>query len=98
MWQELREELHPRGLEVVTVALDLKGVETAGRWIEAAAPRHPALIDRAHVVDELLGIVNVPSGVWIDEGGAIVRPAEPAVPRRAPTRRVPFAAPPTRVP
>jgi hypothetical protein len=83
VWQALREELHPRGLEVVTVALDLKGVETAGRWIEAAAPGHPSLIDQAHRVDELFGIVNVPSGVWIDETGAIVRPAEPAFPRRA---------------
>jgi hypothetical protein len=89
VWQELREELHPRGLEVVTVALDLRGVETAGRWIEAAAPRHPALIDRAHLVDELLGIVNVPSGVWIDEAGTIVRPPEPAFPRRAAFRDAP---------
>jgi len=83
VWQELREELHPKGLEIVTVALDLKGVETAGRWIEAAAPTHPSLIDRAHLVDELLGVVNVPNGVWIDEQGVIVRPAEPAFPRRA---------------
>lgn len=83
MWQELREELHPKGLEVVTVALDLKGVETAGRWIEAASPTHPSLIDQAHVVDELLGVVNVPNGVWIDERGTIVRPAEPAFPKRA---------------
>jgi hypothetical protein len=83
VWQELREELHPKGLEIVTVALDLKGIETAGRWIEAAAPTHPSLIDRAHVVDELLGVVNVPNGVWIDEQGVIVRPAEPAFPKRA---------------
>jgi hypothetical protein len=83
VWQELREELHPKGLEIVTVALDLKGVETAGRWIEAAAPTHPSLIDRAHLVDELLGVVNVPNGVWIDEQGMIVRPAEPAFPKRA---------------
>jgi len=83
VWQELREELHPKGLEVVTVALDLKGVETAGRWIEAAAPAHPSLIDQAHVVDEVLGVVNVPNGVWIDERGVIVRPAEPAFPKRA---------------
>lgn len=89
MWQELREELHPEGLEVVTVALDLKGVETAGRWIEAAAPRHPALIDRAHLVDELLGIVNVPSGVWISEDGMIVRPPEPAFPGRPAFRDAP---------
>ena len=94
MWQELREELDPGGLEVVTVALDLKGVETAGRWIEAAAPRHPALIDRAHLVDELLGIVNVPSGVWIDEAGTIVRPAEPAFPGRPAFRGAP---PPERI-
>jgi hypothetical protein len=90
VWQELREELHPKGLEVVTVALDLKGVETAGRWIEAAAPRHPALIDQAHVVDELLGIVNVPAGVWIDEGGTIVRPPEPAFPGRPAFRDAPL--------
>jgi hypothetical protein len=82
VWQELREELHPKGLEVVTVALDLRGVETAGRWIEAAGSRHPALIDRAHLVDELFGIVNVPAGVWIDERGVVVRPPEPAFPGR----------------
>jgi hypothetical protein len=34
------------------------------------------------VCDELFGIVNVPSGVWIDESGTIVRPPETAYPRR----------------
>ena len=34
------------------------------------------------MLDELLGIVNVPSGVWIDEAGVIVRPPEPASPTR----------------
>lgn len=82
MWQELREELHPRGLEVVSVALDAAGVATAGPWIEKAGARHPSLIDSAHTVDALFGIVNVPSGVWIDERGTIVRPAEPAHPWR----------------
>ena len=81
MWQELREELHPRGLEVVTVALDTDG-DSALRWIEQAKPSHPSLIDRAHAVGELLGIVNVPSGVWIDEAGTLVRPPETAYPRR----------------
>jgi hypothetical protein len=78
----LREELNPRGLEIVTIALDLKGVESAGRWIDAAQPSHPSLIDQAHSVDELLGVVNVPNGVWVDERGMIVRPAEPAFPAR----------------
>ena len=82
MWQELREELHPKGLEIVTVALDAAGVAAAGPWIAKAAPRHPSLIDRGHVIDALFGIVNVPTGVWIDESGTIVRPPETAHPWR----------------
>jgi len=95
-WQELRAELHPRGLEIVTVALDTGGADAARQWIEAARPEHPSLIDQAHVVDELFGIVNVPSGVWIDEDGMIVRPPEPAWPKRQqrPRRDPPPDAPP----
>jgi hypothetical protein len=77
----LREELHP-ALEVVTVALDTGGAEAAVPWIDHAKTTHPALIDAAHLLDELLGIVNVPTGVWIDEQGMIVRPPEPAFPWR----------------
>jgi len=82
VWQVLRNELRPLGLEVVTVALDTAGAEAARPWIEAAQPAHPALIDQAHLLDELLGIVNVPSGVWINEVGVLVRPPEPAFPHR----------------
>ncbi len=64
------------------MALDTGGLEAAGVWIERAKTTHPALVDPAHVLDELLGIVNVPSGVWIDERGMIVRPPEPAFPWR----------------
>jgi hypothetical protein len=66
----------------VTVALDATGAEAAGPWIDRAKPTHPSLIDSGHVLDELLGIVNVPMGVWIDERGLIVRPPEPAFPWR----------------
>ena len=82
MWQELRTELRPQGLEIVTVALDARGIDTEGPWIANAAPEHPSLIDEAHVMDALFGVVNVPSGIWIDEDGIIVRPPEPAHPRR----------------
>jgi len=82
VWQDLRTELRPQGLEVVTIALDARGRETAGPWIAKAAAEHPSLIDSSHVVDALFGIINVPSGVWIDEEGVIVRPPEPAHPRR----------------
>ena len=79
MWQTLRSELHPQGLEIVTVALDTAGAEAVRPWVEAAHPDHPSLLDRAHLLDELLGIVNVPTGVWIDEQGMIVRPPEPCI-------------------
>ena len=55
-----------------------------------AKPEHPALIDEAHLLDELLGVVNVPSGVWIDEQGTIVRPPEPAFPGRAVIAELPM--------
>ncbi len=47
-------------------------------WARQAPPTYPCLIDEAHVVAELYGMVNVPQGVWIDEAGRIVRPAESA--------------------
>ncbi len=75
MWQALRAELHPHGLEVVTVALDIDP-ERARPYIEKAGPEHPSLIDRNHIVDELFGVFHVPNSVWIDEEGMIVRPAE----------------------
>lgn len=43
---------------------------------QAAVPAYPCLIDERHLLGELLGIVNVPTAVWIDEQGAIVRPPE----------------------
>ncbi len=81
MWQALRNELHPKGLEIVTVALDVDP-EAAKAWIDQTKPNHPSLIDSAHRVDELFGVVNVPNSVWIDEEGMIVRPVEPAWPER----------------
>ena len=36
------------------------------------------LVDEKHTVATLYGMVNVPTGVWIDEHGKIVRPSEVA--------------------
>jgi len=81
VWQALREELHPGGLEIVTVGIDAAGAEACLPFIEAANPSHPSLVDRRHVVAEAFGVFNIPTGVWIDEDGDIVRPAEQAQPR-----------------
>lgn len=85
MWQDLRSELHPQGLEIVTVGMDTVGTEACRPFIERAQPEHPSLIDVGHVMAERFGVVNIPNGVWIDESGVIVRPAEPAFPGGTPT-------------
>ena len=81
VWQQLRTELHPRGLEIVTVALDLE-VDAARSWIERSGADHPQLVDTAHRLDELLGVVNVPTALWVDENGMIVRPPHTAAVER----------------
>src|SRR5262245_31846210 len=76
VWQAIRQELRPQGLEIVTVAMDTEPT-AAHPWIDAAHPTHPSLIDAEHSLGAKLGIVNVPMGVWINEEGVLVRPAEP---------------------
>jgi hypothetical protein len=76
----LRSELHPKGVEIVTVSLELSGPEISRPFIEAAHPDHPSLVDIEHRMDALFGVVNIPNVVWIDERGLIVRPAEPGWP------------------
>jgi hypothetical protein len=89
VWQALREELNADGLELVTVGMDTLGAEGCRAFIEAANPAHPSLIDRHHLVADLFGVVNIPSSIWINEAGMIVRPAEaaPAPPSATPRQR-----------
>ena len=69
----MHEELGPKGFTPITVALDT-GPEAARPFIDRAAPTHPALIDPEHQVADLFNMINVPTMVWIDEDGRIVRP------------------------
>jgi hypothetical protein len=77
VWQKVRDELRPLGLEIVTVAMDTN-VASAYPFIDAANTTYPQLLDPEHSLGALLGIINVPMSVWIDEDGVLVRPAEPA--------------------
>lgn len=90
MWQALRNELHPKGFEFVSVGMDTQGEAGCRAFIEAARPEHPSLLDRHHLLADLFGVINIPSSVWIDEKGMIVRPAEtaPAPPQATPTPRM----------
>jgi len=98
----LRNELHPKGFELVTVGLDTLGNDGCRASIEAAKAEHPSLVDRHHVLADRFGITNIPQAVWIDEQGMIVRPAETApAPSRPPPPPPPAgavaAAPPQRM-
>ena len=57
----------------ITVALD-RNVEDPRPYIERARPTHPSLIDSEHLLADLYHIINVPTMVWIDEAGRVVRP------------------------
>jgi hypothetical protein len=95
VWQALRDELNPQGFELVTVGLDTLGAEGCRVFMEAAQPTHPALIDQYHVLARSLGVINIPSAVWIDETGTIVRPAEAAPsPKPRPRNTAPPQLPP----
>jgi hypothetical protein len=94
VWQVVRDELRPLGLEIVAVAMDTDGVRAAGPWIDAAKTTYPQLLDPEHSLGALLGIINVPMGVWIDEDGVLVRPAEPCfAPRERGFGKLPDDAP-----
>jgi hypothetical protein len=77
-WQKVYRELKDHNFEIVSVAEDTGGVKDAGPIIRAARPEYTVLIDRRHVVSRLYHMVNVPTAVWIDERGRIVRPNEVA--------------------
>jgi tetratricopeptide (TPR) repeat protein len=77
-WQALYQELKDKNFEIISVAQDTGGAKDAGQWITAAKPTYTALIDEKHLVSKLYNMVNVPTGVWINEQGRVVRPNEVA--------------------
>lgn len=42
--------------------------------MDAAQPTFPVLVDPHHVTAERLGILNVPTAIWVDEDDRVVRP------------------------
>jgi len=72
------QEQKNKNFELISVAEDTGGVKAAGPWITAAKPSYTTLIDDSHIVGTLYGMINVPSAVWIDEKGRLVRPPETA--------------------
>jgi hypothetical protein len=77
-WQKLYSELKTQNFEIVAAAQDTAGEAVAGRWYDRANATFTTLIDTQHAVSSAYQFINVPMGIWVDEQGRVVRPAEPA--------------------
>ncbi|MBI3652653.1 MAG: TlpA family protein disulfide reductase [Acidobacteria bacterium] len=77
-WQTLYAELKDKNFEIISVAQDTGGAKDAAPWITKANPQYTALIDETQIITRLYDMVNVPTAVWINEKGKIVRPNETA--------------------
>jgi hypothetical protein len=73
VWQSIYEELKSDNFEIISVAQDTGGEEAAGSYFDDANVTYTAIIDVNHHISSLYNLVNVPSGVWIDEEGKIMR-------------------------
>ncbi len=73
VWQSIYEELKSENFEIISVAQDTGGEEAAGAIFDDANVSYTAIIDVNHHISSLYNLVNVPSGVWIDEEGKIAR-------------------------
>ena len=57
--------------DLLAAAQDTGGEAAAGKIFEDAKVTYTAIIDEDHTISTLYNLVNVPSGVWIDERGKI---------------------------
>jgi len=80
-WQQVYEDLKDENFEIIAAAQDSGGEEAAGSSYDKAKATYTTLLDPQHTVSSLYKMVNVPTGVWIDEQGKIARPSEVAYSR-----------------
>jgi len=73
VWQRIYEEIDDDNFVIISAAQDSGGEKAAGKVFDAAKVTYTAIIDQQHTISTLFNLVNVPSGVWIDEQGKIVR-------------------------
>ncbi len=73
VWQRIYEEINDPNFVLICVAEDTGGEAVAGPIFDAANPTYVQVIDENHLISSLFNFVNVPSSVWIDETGRIVR-------------------------
>lgn len=73
VWQTIYEDLKDQNFELISAAQDTGGEAKAGPIFDRANVTYTAIVDVNHTISSLFNLVNVPSGVWINEEGRIVR-------------------------
>jgi hypothetical protein len=73
VWQSIYEELKDQNFEIISAAQDTGGEAAAGPIFDKANVTYTAIVDVNHTISSLYNLVNVPSGVWINEEGLVVR-------------------------
>ncbi len=67
------EELKDENFVIISAAQDTGGEAAAGTWYDQAKAQFVTLVDEDHAISSLYNLVNVPSAVWIDESGKVIR-------------------------
>ena len=73
VWQQVYEEINDPNFVLICVAEDTGGEAVAGPIFDAAKPTYIQIVDQDHIISSAFNFVNVPSAVWVDEEGRIVR-------------------------
>ena len=73
VWQSIYEEINDPNFVIISAAQDTGGEMAAGKIFDEAGVTYKAIIDQEHTISTLYNLVNVPSGVWINEEGKVVR-------------------------
>jgi hypothetical protein len=77
-WQDVYSDLENKNFVIIAAAQDSGGEAVAGSWYDAAKASYVTLVDENHTISSLYNLVNVPSAVWIDESGKVIRVDEGA--------------------
>ena len=72
-WQAVQEKINDEDFIIIAAAQDSGGESVAGTWYDQAKATYITLVDENHTISSLFNLVNVPSAVWIDESGRVIR-------------------------
>ncbi len=72
-WQAVFEKANDENFVIIAAAQDSGGEAVARQWYDVAKATYVTLVDKNHTISSLYNLVNVPSAVWIDEAGKVIR-------------------------